>query len=223
MMTVEPREPSALEPPQARRVLVRLLEDQLEQTQEGVLSSLEVLLDLKHLKTGLPPRKLAQIAVNVAENLGMEGEELRAVQVAATLYDIGKVGIPDDVLQTGEQPDARGRIVLRKHPEYGWCILRLIQGFRQASLLVLHHQEWFDGRGYPAGLEGEEIPLGARIVAVLDAFDAMVSDRPYRNGGSWDQAFERLRAAAGTQFDPEVVEAFVAVTAESLEYFEQLT
>lgn len=205
------------------RLLTRLLENQLEQTQDGVLSSLEVLLDLKHLKSGLPARKLAQMAVNVAENLGLEGEELRAVQVASTLYDIGKVGISDEILQKDGRPEPDQVEVLRKHPEYGWCILRLVQGFRQASLLVLHHQERFDGDGYPAGLQGEEIPLGSRIVAVVDAFDAMVSDRPYRKGRSWDEAFESLRAAEGSQFDPAVVEPFVAVATESLEYFEQLS
>lgn len=205
------------------RLLQRLLENQLEQTQDGVLSALEVLLDLKHLKTGIAARKLAQLAVNVAENLGLEGEDLRSVQIASVLYDIGKVGIPDEVLQSGRLPDGDQTTVLEKHPEYGWCILRMIHGFKQASLLVLHHQEWFDGGGYPAGLKGDEIPLGSRIVAVVDAFDALVSDRPDSDHLSWDEAFERLRSATGTQFDPLVVDRFVAVATESLEYFEQLS
>ena len=104
----------------------------------------------------------------------------------------------------------------RKHPEFGWSILRTVEGLERAGLLILHHQECYDGSGYPAGLAGEEIPLGSRIIAVLDSFDAIATDRPYRRGLGNDEAFRRLRQGAGTQFDPEVVERFVTT---AVEYF----
>lgn len=198
------------------RLWIKLLEDQIEQTRKGTIAALAVLFDLKQLETGLPASELAQWAVAVGENLGMEGERLRTLEIAATLHDLGKVGIPDSILRNTGALTAEEAELMRKHPEYGWCILRLILGFERASLVVLHHQEWFDGSGYPAGLSGGEIPLGSRIIAVLDAFDSIVSDRPYRRALGAEEAFRRLRAGKGTQFDPLVVERFIEVAQERL-------
>ena len=100
---------------------------------------------------------------------------------------------------------------MNKHPEYSWSILRLFPGLEQASLFALHHHESFDGKGYPAGLKGDEIPLGARIVCAIDAFDAMVSSRPYRTGLPIDEAIRRLILASGTQFDPFIVQSFLQI------------
>ncbi len=105
---------------------------------------------------------------------------------------------------------------MRKHPEYGRAILRAIPGLERASLLVLLHHEGFDGSGYPAGLAGEEILLGARIVAVVDAFDAMLSSRSYREGPPLAEALRRLRASAGAQFDPRIVDQFLRLAAKLL-------
>jgi len=98
---------------------------------------------------------------------------------------------------------------MKKHPEYGWAVLRQVPGFERASLLILHHHESYDGKGYPGGLHRDEIPIGSRIVSVIDAFDAMVSSRPYRSGLPFEEAVRRLTEASGTQFDPGVVKIFL--------------
>ena len=98
---------------------------------------------------------------------------------------------------------------MKKHPEYGWAVLRQVPGMERASLMILHHHESYDGTGYPGGLKGEEIPIGSRIVSVIDAFDAMVSSRPYRQGMPFEEAERRLLQASGTQFDPRVVNSFL--------------
>ena len=98
---------------------------------------------------------------------------------------------------------------IKRHPEYGWMALRNVEGFEQESLMVLHHHERLDGGGYPAGLRGSEIPLGSRIIAVADSFDALTTDRPYRPGRDQLAALQEIMRCAGTQFDPAVVDAFV--------------
>jgi HD-GYP domain-containing protein (c-di-GMP phosphodiesterase class II) len=99
--------------------------------------------------------------------------------------------------------------LMKKHPEYGWAVLRQVPGMERASLMILHHHENYDGTGYPGGLKGEEIPIGSRIVSVIDAFDAMVSTRPYRQGMPFEEAERRLLAASNTQFDARVVNSFL--------------
>jgi len=98
---------------------------------------------------------------------------------------------------------------MQKYPEWGWMTLSQVEGFQRAALLVLHQREKIDGSGYPKGLRGEEIPLGSRIISVADCFDALTSDRPYRNALSREAALEELMRCSGTQFDPEVVNAFL--------------
>jgi HD-GYP domain-containing protein (c-di-GMP phosphodiesterase class II) len=119
------------------------------------------------------------------------------------------VGIPDAILQKPARLTETDYDLMKKHPEYGWAVLRNIPGMERASLMILHHHESFDGKGYPAGLKGEEIPIGSRIVSVIDAFDAMVSSRPYREGLPFEEAERRLVQASGTQFDAQVVQSFL--------------
>ncbi len=195
---------------------VKQLEEQVKDCQTGVMLALNMLLDLKDLTTGLHATRLAEWAVRVAEQLGVGPEELRDIELASLLHDIGKVGVPDAMLlKPGPLTDEELARV-RKHPEYGWAILRAIPGFERASLLVLHHHERFDGSGYPAGLAGEEIPLGSRIVAVVDAFDAMLSSRSYRAGLPLEEALKRLRSSTGTQFDPRIVDQFLSLVQKLL-------
>lgn len=192
------------------------LEEQLKQCQTGVMLALSMMLDLKDLKTGLHATRLAEWAVRIAEQLGVGHEELRDIEFASLLHDIGKIGVPDALLlKPGALTDEEIALV-RKHPEYGWAILRNVPGFERTSLLVLHHHECFDGTGYPAGLAGDEIPLGARIVAVVDAFDAMLSNRSYRRGLPLEEALKRLESGAGTQFDPKIVTHFTNLVAKLL-------
>jgi HD-GYP domain-containing protein (c-di-GMP phosphodiesterase class II) len=195
---------------------VKQLESKLSRFSAATVYSLTTLLDLRDLSTGTHGTRLAEWAVQVGELAGLDADELRDLEVACLLHDVGKVGLPDAILEKPGTLTVREFEQIRKHPEYGWAILRLLPGFEQVSLLVLHHHERIDGTGYPAGLAGEEIPLGARIVAVVDAFDAMVSDRPYRAGLSPGEALRRLRADSGSQFDAEIVELFLRVAEEQL-------
>jgi HD-GYP domain-containing protein (c-di-GMP phosphodiesterase class II) len=149
--------------------------------------------------------------------LGLSAEETRQVEIAAVLHDLGKIGIPDEILKKPSRLTPQERMIVQKHPELGWAVIKNIPGCQTASLLILHHHEMWDGNGYPAGLKGEGIPLGARIVAVTDAFDAMTTDRCYRKGMPTDQALATLEQFAGTQFDSQIVAAFAEfVRAEEL-------
>jgi HD-GYP domain-containing protein (c-di-GMP phosphodiesterase class II) len=148
--------------------------------------------------------------VRVARDLGVDPACLHDIEAAALLHDIGKIGVPDDILSGPNRLTDDQWKLMKKHPEYGWAIIRLFPNLQRAALYVLHHHERFDGGGYPAGLEGDEIPIGARIVAVIDAFDAMVSNRSYRAGLPLEEAIRRLVESRGTQFDPAVVDCFIA-------------
>jgi HD-GYP domain-containing protein (c-di-GMP phosphodiesterase class II) len=139
------------------------------------------------------------------------------------LHDIGKIGIPDAILQKPGKLTPAERELMQKHSEYGWSVLRLFPGFEQVSLLVLHHHERLDGKGYPAGLKGDEIPLGSRIVSILDAFDAMISNRCYRPGLPLEEAVRRLETDSGTQFDPDIVRLFLPLALAELPRVSQIT
>jgi len=193
---------------------IQELEARILGLNESIILALNQLLDLKDFSTGVHSTRLAEWAVRVGRNLGISERALFDVEMAALLHDIGKIGIPDAILQKpGSLSDEEFRLI-KKHPEYGWAIIRLFPDFERASLLVLHHHERFDGLGYPAGLKGHEIPMGARIVAVTDSFDAMTSSRPYHPGMPFGEAIERLMELRGTQFDPSVVDCFVRVAVE---------
>ncbi len=216
-MQATPTDPGASSfgiPPLALRA--KDLEEQLKQCQTGIMLALSMVLDLKDLKTGLHATRLAEWAVRVAEQLGVGHEELRDIEFASLLHDVGKIGVPDAVLQKPGRLTGDEQATVRKHSEYGWAILRSVPGFERTSLLVLHHHEHFDGEGYPAGLVGEEIPLGSRIVAIVDAFDAMLSNRSYRSGLPLEEALRRLESGAGTQFDPRIVTQFINLVTKLL-------
>lgn len=188
---------------------VKEIEEQLLNLRGSLICAFNQLLDLKDLNTGVHSTRLAEWAIHVASELGLEERALADIEVAALLHDIGKVGIPDAILNKPAKLTSEEYDLMKKHPEYGWAVLHQMPGFEQASLLILHHHESFDGRGYPGGLKGEEIPMGSRIVSVIDAFDAMVSSRPYRSGLPVEEAIRRLVESSGTQFDPGVVTKFL--------------
>jgi HD-GYP domain-containing protein (c-di-GMP phosphodiesterase class II) len=190
---------------------VKQLEEQVQSMRTAVICGFNQLLDLKDLNTGVHSTRLAEWAVRVAEGLGIEESVLRNVEAAAILHDIGKIGVPDAILNKPSKLTEDERKIVQKHPEYGWAIQRLIPGLEHTSLFTLHHHENFDGTGYPGRLKGCDTPIGSRIVAVIDAFDAMVSNRPYRKGLPIEEAIRRLIADSGTQFDPEVVRCFIAI------------
>jgi HD-GYP domain-containing protein (c-di-GMP phosphodiesterase class II) len=190
-------------------VQIKSVEEQLAALRTSLICAFNQLLDLKDLNTGVHSTRLAEWALHVATELGFDETALSDLEVAALLHDIGKIGIPDAILNKPAKltDDEYGQ--MKKHPEYGWAVLRHVPGMERASLMILHHHESFEGRGYPAGLRGEEIPIGSRIVSVIDSFDAMVSNRPYRNGLGVEEAISRLVGGRGTQFDPQVVDAFL--------------
>jgi len=192
-------------------IKVKELQTQLLAVRTSVICAMNQLLDLKDLNTGVHSTRLAEWAVRIGRDLGLDDECLRDLEAAAILHDIGKIGVPDAILRKPAKLTDEEYAVIKKHPEYGWAVLRAVPGFERVSLFVLHHHEAFNGTGYPAGLRGDEIPIGSRIVSVMDSFDAMVSSRPYRKGLPLDEAIRRLEADMGKQFDPIVTPKFIAL------------
>ena len=190
---------------------IKELEERHSSFRDSVVCAFNQLLDLKDISTGVHSTRLAEWALRVARNLGVPEEELYQVEVAALLHDVGKIGVPDAILKKTSALTADERQIINRHPEYSWSILRLFTGLEEASLYALHHHESIDGSGYPAGLKGRSIPLASRIVSVIDAYDAMVSNRCYRKGLPHAEAVRRLLESSGTQFDPEVVNAFIPI------------
>ena len=154
-------------------------------------------------------RRLEDLAVMIGERLGLKEQQLIDLSYGAFLHDVGKVHVRDEVLDKTEALTEAEWDEMRKHPDYGAEMLREKDLLRGAAEIVRAHHERYDGKGYPRGLKGEEIPIGARIVAVADAYDAMISVRPYQKGQAKRAALQELRRASGTQFDPEVVRVFV--------------
>jgi hypothetical protein len=188
---------------------------------QRVVRALSGALEAKDAYTEGHLQRVTGYAVEVGRRLGLEGRELELLQIASTLHDVGKIGIPEPILNKPGPLDAEEWEAMRRHPEIGARLLSSLDGLREAAPLVLHHQERWDGLtdgefpGYPAGLAGEEIPLGARIIAVVDSFDAMTTDRPYRRALSEERARDALRGERGSQFDPRVVNTFLAILDEA--------
>ena len=181
---------------------------ELETSFLATIDALVRALEAQDMYTSGHALSIADLARRVGRVLGLDPVALRDVEHAAVLHDIGKIGIPSELLRKQGPLSTGEREHMRAHPEIGARILEPVERLRQLAPLVRFSHECWDGSGYPDGLAGEQIPLGARIISVCDAFDAMVSDRPYRGGRSAEEALVELRAHAGTQFDPAVVEAF---------------
>jgi HD-GYP domain-containing protein (c-di-GMP phosphodiesterase class II) len=162
---------------------------------------------------GRPSNLIAMASVAMARAIDLPAAELDRIHTASLLHDLGKLAIPDEILaKPGDLAAAEWRVVT-EHPKIGQIVLEQAGALRDAATIVLHHHEWYDGRGYPHGLAGAEIPVGARIVAIVDAYEAMTSGRPYRAAISHDAALAELRRQAGSQFDPELVRMFAALFA----------
>lgn len=189
---------------------VKQMEEQITALRSSVICAFNQLLDLKDLNTGVHSTRLAEWGMRVGQELGLDEAALQNLEVSALLHDIGKMGIPDAILRKPGKLDADEYALIKKHPEFGWGVLRMLPGFERAALDILHHHENFDGTGYPAGLKENEIPIVSRIVSVIDAFDAMVSSRPYRTGLPLEEAARRLIQSSATQFDPVVVQCFLS-------------
>lgn len=158
--------------------------------------------------TGGHTRRVAEYSLIIAGVMGLSEMEKEELKLAAILHDIGKIGVDDAILRKGGALSEEEEQLMRRHPEIGARILEHVEEMKGVIPGVLHHHEWFDGSGYPAGLKGDEIPLQARIIAVVDAFDALTTDRPYRKAEERATALDELENGAGTHFDPALVRAF---------------
>jgi len=190
---------------------------EISETYKLTLEALVTALDARECETGHHSQRVVRYSLAIADNMDLLPEQIEQLARGALLHDIGKIGVPDSILlKPGPLTDEEW-VEMRKHPEIGARILSDIDFLFEASKIVLTHQEQWGGGGYPAGLKGEDIPLGSRIFAVADTLDAIVSDRPYRKGRSLDYAREEIQRFSGTQFDPAVVEAFLLLTDEDWE------
>lgn len=181
----------------------------LQRTFEGTVRSLVAALDAKDVYTGGHSFRVADLAAALAIRLGYDETETQRIRMAGTLHDIGKIGVEDAVLLKPGGLSEMEFDKIKRHPLLGYEILKDIPGFRDILPAVRHHHESWDGRGYPDGLRGETIPRDAQILGVADAFDAMVSDRPYRQGMPLERVIEILRNGRGEQWAADVVDALI--------------
>jgi len=183
----------------------------LEQSYDYTLEALGSALDAKDAETEGHCQRVTAFTITIAKAMGVDKTLLRQIARGAFLHDIGKMGIPDHILRKPGPLTKEERDVMRRHCEIGYAVLERIPFLKEAAEIVLSHQECYDGSGYPRQLRGEQIPLGARIFAVADTLDAMISDRPYRKALPISAAREEIRRYSGTQFDPRVVEVFLSM------------
>ena len=180
----------------------------------GLLSTVLQTLSMRDAMTARHSAAVARYSREVAGMLGCDEREQDLIHTAALLHDIGKFILPDSVLFADRKLTDDEWELIKLHPEQGAKLVERIEGYGPVAEIVLHHHERFAGGGYPAGIAGEEIPLGARIIAVCDAFDAMISNRSYAASRTTDEALAELKRCAGTQFDPVVVSVFEQVIAD---------
>lgn len=200
------------------------LQDNLEETKEEVnhlfLSALKTLtaaLSARDERTVRHLESVAKYAVALGEQAEVPSPELSDLYCAALLHDLGKIGIPEAILNKPAKLSSEEFDVVRKHPEIATTILNDLIDSDLIPSIILHHHEFYDGSGYPSGLQREEIPLGARIIAIADAYDAMTSDRPYRSARPHNEAVAELIRCAGTQFDPRLVILFLDILEQEQE------
>jgi diguanylate cyclase (GGDEF)-like protein len=172
-------------------------------------------VDARDAYGGSHSERVARLGAAVAAQLGLGDDEVELVRSAAAMHDVGKLAIPEEILLKPAGLTGAERLVVERHPQIGYSMLQSL-GARPIADWVLHHHEWWNGSGYPSGLAGEDIPLGSRIIHVVDAYDAMTAERPFRTALGHAAALLELERSAGTQFDPAVVEAFVAAVGAGL-------
>jgi putative nucleotidyltransferase with HDIG domain len=188
-----------------------LLMQVLQQAQLETVLALANAVNARDEYTGDHSKRLAPLAEATARRLGCSSDELEDIRWGALLHDIGKIAVPDPILLKPGPLTAAEWEIVRRHPEQGEAIVRTVDALRRTATLIRHHQERFDGKGYPDALDGDRIPLGARILAVVDAYSAIRDRRPYKDPRSHHEAVEELRRCKGSQFDPLVVETFLSV------------
>ncbi len=195
----------------------REAESALERAYLDTVLALSRMMDARDAYTGTHSQNLSVWARAVAERLGCSPDEIRTIHWAALLHDIGKTGVPDEILRKPGPLNVGEWTAMKRHPEIGAAIVAPIKQFKGVSEIIRAHHEKFDGSGYPNALAGQAIPLGGRILAVVDAYGAMTDERTYRPARSQAEAVEELRVCAGSDFDPEIVEIFLQVLELPLE------
>jgi putative nucleotidyltransferase with HDIG domain len=187
---------------------------ELERSYDITLQALGDALDLKDAETEGHSRRVTAFTIAIARAMGVPREQIAVIARGAFLHDIGKMAIPDHILLKPGKLDDDERAIMREHCYRGYQMLKKIPFLAEACEIVYSHQEHFNGSGYPRGLKGGDIPLGARIFSVADTLDAIISDRPYRPARSFGEARKEIRDWVGRQFDPEVVEVFLKMPEE---------
>jgi response regulator RpfG family c-di-GMP phosphodiesterase len=195
----------------------------LEDAYRSTLKALTAALETRDAETHGHSERVVTFSLRLGRELALDKAQMTALEFGSLLHDIGKIGVPDAILRKPAKLDEDEWAKMREHPLHGQSILREIEFLEDAAHVVAQHHERWDGNGYPLGLKGCEIDLKARIFAVADAFDAMMSDRVYRRGRSYEAAAAELDAWAGRQFDPQVVEAFHRVPPEDWEELRRLS
>lgn len=188
--------------------------DLLQNTYHSTLFALGTALDSRDADVDGHSLRVTLYTAKLARLMGLEETELRVIEQGALLHDIGKIGVPDDLLLKPEKLTAEEWLLMSKHPEIGSRILSGIEVLQGAREVVLQHQERYDGKGYPAGMRGEEIVLGARIFAIADTLDCVTSDRPFQAAVPFEAARDEIIRVAGTQLDPWIVDAFLQIPLE---------
>jgi response regulator RpfG family c-di-GMP phosphodiesterase len=189
---------------------------EIETAYANTLSALVAALDAREHETSDHSQRVVRYTLAAARRMGVHDRELPDLGRGALLHDIGKIGVPDAILLKPARLTEEEWVEMRKHPQTGFTILQPIPFLAVPAQIVLCHQERVDGGGYPRGLMGDAIPIGARIFSVVDSFDAMTSNRPYRRGTTVEAAREEIRRCAGAQFDRECADAFLALSNEDL-------
>jgi len=151
------------------------------------------------------------VAIEIARELGWSRQQIEILEIGALIHDIGKIGMPDRILHKPEDLTPEEYTQMKQHPIVGAQMLKGVEGLKEVLPYILYHQERYDGQGYPFGLAGQAIPIEGRLLAVADTFDAMTSNRPYRDGLAIEHAIAEIQNYRGTQFDPEIVDALLSV------------
>ncbi len=198
----------------ARTEMLRQAMENLEHSYDVTLEALGDALDLKDSETEGHSKRVTAYTIALARAMGIAPAEIKVIARGAFLHDIGKMAIPDEILRKPGKLTPEEQTVMREHCARGYHMLRKIPFLAGAAEIIFSHQEHYDGSGYPNGLRGNEIPIGARIFAVADTLDAITSDRPYRKARSFDVAREEILRCSGTQFDPAVVEVILKISNE---------
>jgi len=199
---------------QQRTKVIEEKNKQLDDTYFLTIEALIMALDAREQETGKHSLRVAFYAVELASQFGIKGKLLEEIAIGSLLHDLGKIGISDQILLKPGILTAEERVEINKHSQMGWNMIKDIEYFGQGRELVLQHQERYDGSGYPQHFKGEEIFIGARLFAVVDVLDAMMSQRPYKKALTYEESHEFIKKNSGILFDPKVTDVFLSIPKE---------